>query len=260
MFGIERLQAIRELVKEKKSVEVTYLSKELSVSEVTIRRDLDKLEKEGFVAKTYGGAILMESNPEVGEQRVVQVPLTKNSAKTPYDRVAFTAAELIENGDTLFIPGGMMGMALAKCLEDLQDLIVITNNLEIAMYLYQLGGHKVVMLGGEIDGQTGNVQEFDQLEELLIEKSFIAVEGVDQQFGYTVNDRHDVRLYKRLKACSRQLILVTVTDVYNKRGLVKLAPLDAIETIVGEKTLPDAFKGYYYENNIRVHTTMLRKD
>ena len=62
MFQIERLQLIKQILSEKKSVDVMWLSGQLEVSEVTIRRDLEKLETEGFLKRTYGGAILNESS------------------------------------------------------------------------------------------------------------------------------------------------------------------------------------------------------
>ncbi len=259
MFGIERLQAIKELLKEKKSVEVTWLSKELEVSEVTIRRDLDKLEKEGFAAKTYGGAILLE---DLGQESVSgeATPTTILPGSSTYDSVGKTAVKLIESGDTIFISGGELGNALARHLDDIDELIVVTNNIEIAVYLFRLNKHKVVIIGGEVDEQTGNVQEYDQLEELLIEKAFFSVDGIDLKFGYTVNEKNEVRLYKQLKDVSRHMILVSVNDIFNRRGLVKLAPLDDVDSIVGEKDMPDNFKSHFYERNIKVHTSILKQD
>ncbi|MFP4697823.1 MAG: DeoR/GlpR family DNA-binding transcription regulator [Eubacteriales bacterium] len=257
MFGIERLQAIRELIKEKKSVEVTHLSKELNVSEVTIRRDLDKLEKEGLVVKTYGGAILLEDNNSTQETIDSHSQVEDSRQNTPLKSIASTAIKLVDSGDTVFVGGSKIGNILAEELKKIEDLIVVTNSLEIAVYLFRETNHKVVILGGEVDPISGNVLEFDQLDELLIEKVFITVDGVDQQFGYTVNDKSDVRLYKKLKDVSRDLIVLAENTVYEKRGLVKLAPLTGIHTVVTEKHLPNEFKSFYYQNNIKVHTTML---
>lgn len=260
MFGIERLQAIRELIKEKKTVEVAYLSKELNVSEVTIRRDLDKLEKEGLVVKTYGGAILIEEGMVQGStagSETVSGPASK--IDQTYYVIAETASKIIEDGDTVFIGGGAVGIALCKFLKMKESLIVVTNNIEIAMYVYSETEHKIVIIGGEIDPSSGNVVEFEQLDELLIEKAFISVDGVDQNFGYTVNEKTEVYLYKKLHDVSRNLILVAPSSIYNKRGLIKLAPLAAIGCIVTNRDLPDEFKRFYFENNIKVHTSILNQ-
>ncbi|MDA3844955.1 MAG: DeoR/GlpR family DNA-binding transcription regulator [Vallitaleaceae bacterium] len=260
MFGIERLQAIRELIKEKKSVEVVYLGKELDVSEVTIRRDLDKLEKEGFIAKTYGGAILIEDTMLSGQRKYDIMLEQEHNISDDVIRVAKTASKLIDTGDTVFISGGDLGMALAMALKEKDDLIVVTNNIEVAIYLYKYSDFKTIFIGGEIDRHTGNVTEMDQLDELLIEKAFVTAEGIDDVFGYTVNEKNDVRLYKKLRSVSRNLIVLCMADAFGRRGLVKMAPLDTIEFVVTEKNLPDSFKRYYFEHNITVHTSILNID
>lgn len=258
MFGIERLQAIREFIKEKKVVEVAYLSKELNVSGVTIRRDLDKLEKEGLVAKTYGGAILIEDGVVIPEKFMAEAEANViREGDQKLLAIAKTAAKIIGPGDTVFVGGSAMGIALVKCLKECEGLIVVTDNIEIAMYIYKETEHKVVIIGGELDTNTGNALEFDQLDELLIEKSFITADGIDEQVGYTVNEKRDVRLFQKLQKVSRNLILVAPSDIYNKRGLVKMASLSSIPNVVSDKEIPDSFKSYYFENSIQVHTSML---
>jgi len=257
MFGLERLQAIRELIIEKKSVEVTYLSQALNVSEVTIRRDLDKLEKEGIIVKTYGGAILIE---ETGMNQLAmnESQVFKEGNETAEStELGKTAAKLIEDGDTVFISGSLIGEALSKQLSHLKNLIVVTNNLPIAMYLYQEGQHKVIMLGGLIDTVTGNITDYEQLEDLLIEKAFIMVDGVDPLAGYTVNEKGAVMLYKTLKIVSRTLVVLAETGVYTKRGLFKMAQLQDVSVVVTDKHIPDEFKSFYYEHNIKVYSSML---
>lgn len=257
MFGLERLQAIRELIIEKKSVEVTYLSQALNVSEVTIRRDLDKLEKEGLIVKTYGGAILIE---ETGmSQSAMNEPVAVNleSVNKEVMELGKTASKLIDDGDTVFISGSEVGEALIRQLDQCKNLIVVTNNLTIAGFLFQENKHKVIMLGGLIDSETGNVTEYEQLSDLLIEKAFITVDGVDQQAGYTVNEKGAVNLYKTLKEVSRTLIVLSNSTVYTKRGLFKMAPLSEVGIVVTDKHIPDEFKSYYYEHNIKVYSSML---
>lgn len=257
MFGLERLQAIRELIIEKKSVEVTYLSQALNVSEVTIRRDLDKLEKEGLIVKTYGGAILIEetgiSQSAINEVQVFE----EGNELAPGYELGKTAAKLIEDGDTVFISGSAIGEALTKQLNEIKNLIVVTNNVSIAMYLFQEGRHKVIMLGGQIDPLTGNVSEYEQLSDLLIEKAFLTVDGVDQMAGYTVNEKGAVTLYKTLKSVSRTLVVLADSSMYTKRGLFKMAPIQDVAIVVTDKHIPDDFKGFYYEHNVKVYSSML---
>lgn len=258
MFGIERLQIIREAVIKNKSIEVIPLSKKLGVSEVTIRRDIDKLEKEGLVVKTYGGAILVKANTSILEDNNNESSKEVNQPK--FDKVTLNivdmASKLILDDDTIFIDGSVLGQALARETIHKENLTVVTNNIEIAYYLFTESNHKVIMLGGELNG-LGDVTEYDQLDELLIEKVFISVDGIDLDVGYTVSDKNVLRLYKQLKRVTRDLIVLANHQVFDKRGLVRLTKLENIQTVVTDKYIPDHFKSYYYENNIKVHAGML---
>jgi DeoR family transcriptional regulator, fructose operon transcriptional repressor len=257
MFGLERLQAIRELITEKKSVEVTYLSQALEVSEVTIRRDLDKLEKEGFIVKTYGGAILIEETG-INQSAINEMQsLHFEKELLPDNELGKTAVKLIEEGDTVFISGSAIGEALARQLAVVKNLIVVTNNLLIATYLFREGSHKVIMLGGLVDPVTGNVTEYEQLSDLLIEKAFLTIDGVDLATGYTVNEKGAVTLYKTLKSVSRTLIVLADSSMYSKRGLFKMAQIQEVSIVVTDKHIPDDFKSFYYENNVKVYSSML---
>lgn len=259
MFGIERLQIIRKIMIEEKSVEVTSLSKKLGVSEVTIRRDFDKLEKEGLVVKTYGGAILVEDivtsktdDPLVGDMlQSVEDEVVKS--------IAVMCSKIIGNNDTIFIDGSLIGMALIKELKNHEELIVITNNLDIAFCVHRETEHKVVVLGGEVNQETGDVDEYEQLMELLLSKAFINVDGIELEIGYTTDDKSKMRLYKVLKLVSQEVVIATKSDGFYKRGLVRVAPLLDIKTVITDSKIPDEFKSYYYENNIKVYTSSSMK-
>lgn len=258
MFGIERLQIIREAVIKNKSIEVIPLSKKLGVSEVTIRRDIDKLEKEGLVVKTYGGAILVNESTTILQQ--ANNEQLEESQEPQFDRVTLdivsTGSKLIQDGDTIFIDGSVLGQALAREVKLKDNLIVVTNNIEIAYLLFTESSHKVVILGGELNG-LGDVTEYEQLEELLIEKVFISVDGIDLDVGYTVSDKNVLRLFKQLKKVTKDLIVMANHQVFDKRGLVRLTNIESVNTLVTDKYIPNHFKTFYYENNIKVHAGML---
>ncbi len=258
MFGIERLQLIRKIVIKEKSVEVTSLSKELSVSEVTIRRDLDKLEKEGLVVKTYGGAILVEDivTKEANVQQDIAMPIEEDDS---LKSIAKMCSKIIEDYTTIFIDGGLIGLSLVHEIKHHEGLIVVTNNLDVAFYLHKETDHKVVIIGGEVNQETGDVEEYEQLMDLLLSKAFISVDGIEIEVGYTADDKSKMRLFKVLKSVSREVVIATKSDVFYKRGLVRVAPLEDIKTIITDSKIPDEFKSFYYENNIKVHASSTMK-
>ena len=99
MFAVQRANIIKEYLLEKKQVEVTTLSKLLNVSEVTIRRDLEKLEKEGFLIRTHGGAVLNEQEtPDIPD--IIDITLDEDMIED-YEGIANIAAHMVDNGDII---------------------------------------------------------------------------------------------------------------------------------------------------------------
>ena len=137
MFAIERRNAILAALKEEKHVVVSELAKQFDVSEETIRRDLDKLEKEGYVVKTYGGAVISEM-PYV---------VTKKANVEAKQKIAELAAELIMDGDTLILDASSTALFIAQKIKTKKDITLLTNSLEVLMELSDVTGWKILSTG-----------------------------------------------------------------------------------------------------------------
>ena len=98
MLAIERRNRILTILREERHVVVSELAKVFDVSEETIRRDLDKLEKEGHVVKTYGGAVISE-----GSEAELPYVIRKKANVEAKQKIADLAADLIMDGDTLIL-------------------------------------------------------------------------------------------------------------------------------------------------------------
>ncbi len=110
MFAIQRLESILELLNEKGIVQVNELVKLLNVSDVTIRKDLNKLQKDGLITKTHGGAIL---NKELSNPSLISTPKSQISTDNR-DVLAQIACSYIQDGDTIFLGSGNTCTAFAK--------------------------------------------------------------------------------------------------------------------------------------------------
>lgn len=254
MFGMERLQAIKEIVYDQESVEVANLSNILGVSEMTIRRDLDKLEKEGLVIKTYGGAVLKKDKPfEV-------VDLKDDSKNDLHKKIAKTASELIEDGEVLFIAGGSITTELCELLKTKKGLVVVTNNIHIARNVMAHRDNKVIVTAGEVNPTTGDINGFESIQTLssfLVQKAFIGIDGIDSDLGYTTNNKEYVHIFNVLQKISNRIILVADHNQYGKRGLVRVANLEDIKEIVTDKKIPSDFKEFYFNNDIKIYASMV---
>ena len=125
MLALERRNLILEKLQEEKKVVVSELSQQFGVSEETIRRDLEKLEKEGLATKSYGGAVLNESTS-------IDMPFNvrKKANVSGKQKIAEIVASLIHDGDHIILDASSTAVFVAKAIKDKENLTVITNSIE----------------------------------------------------------------------------------------------------------------------------------
>ena len=143
MLALERRNLILERLQAEKRVVVSELSQLYDVSEETIRRDLDKLEKEGFATKSYGGAVIKENFS-------IDLPfnIRKNQNVSGKQRMAELAAGLIRDGDHICLDASTTAVFVAKALKEKENLTVITNSMEILLELADVSGWNIISTGG----------------------------------------------------------------------------------------------------------------
>ena len=143
MLAIERKNEILATLQKEQRVLVTELSQRYNVTEETIRRDLEKLEKEGFVKKTYGGAVL-NSNTNLD----LPLRIREKNNQEEKEKIASKVADMIEEGDSLMLDASSTSLMIAKKLKKLKKLTVITNAVEVLIELSGQEGIKVISTGG----------------------------------------------------------------------------------------------------------------
>ena len=132
MLAIERRNAILEKLQVERRVVVSELSALYDVSEETIRRDLDKLENDGYAIKSYGGAVINENSN-------LDLPynVRKNTNVLGKQKIAALISEMVHDGDNIMLDASSTAVAIAKAIKNKKDLTVITNSLEIALELIE---------------------------------------------------------------------------------------------------------------------------
>lgn len=145
MLETERLDQIMTYLRQKHTATVAALSKRLFVSEATIRRDLTVLERQGFVKRVYGGAVLAESIQS-------ELPLVLRAQQNPQSKlqIAAAAAKHLQNGQTIFLDASTTVMHLIKHFEAMRSLTIVTNGLKTAIELQALYQHTVYCTGGRM--------------------------------------------------------------------------------------------------------------
>lgn len=178
-----RRKKIIEILGQNDYADVSYLSELFSVSEMTIRRDLEKLEKEDEVIRVYGGAKLKT-------KRVYEGPIKErlNVNKQEKMTIAKVAAEMIEDGDVIALDASTTALEVSKQIKNKSKLTVITNNISIAIELSNAPSITVILLGGFLRAKSLSLVGASLrklLESLYIDKAFISSKALNFNEGLT---------------------------------------------------------------------------
>ncbi|MDK2789450.1 MAG: DeoR family transcriptional regulator, fructose operon transcriptional repressor [Epulopiscium sp.] len=251
MFAIERQNKIKEILFKEKRVDVFELSELFSVTEVTIRRDLDKLEQEGFLIKTYGGAVLNED--------VVQQPLISESKDSTIEEkrmIGKIASQMIDNGEAIFLGSGTTCLEIARNIRA-KKLTVVTNDLLIGYELRNSIGIKVIVSGGDLIQSTSTLVggfALQALNGIYINKAFISVKGVNFDSGYTVDSYEEVMVIQGVKKISSEIIVVADYSKFNRTAFAKLGDLTMAKKVITNKQIPSEYKKYFFEHAVKLYT------
>jgi DeoR/GlpR family transcriptional regulator of sugar metabolism len=178
-FSEERRQKIAEMLKEYGRVTVKELCSLFSVTSVTVRTDLNALEKAGQLVRTFGGAILPPST--TAEPPFQFRTKVRSEAK---QRLAQAAAALICDGEAVYIDGGTTAASMRYFLKDKKDITVITPSIEVAYYLYEVPAIKIFVMGGFMKREscsTLGVSSAGTVVKWIIRKAFYGA------YGFTIN-------------------------------------------------------------------------
>jgi DeoR/GlpR family transcriptional regulator of sugar metabolism len=257
MFKAERIQKIKELVYNRKQVDVATLSSLLNVSGVTIRSDLERLEKTGFLLRTHGGAVLNETSTSQDDANNILLGKTIQYDKTR-ENMGKVAAALIEEHEWIFLGPGEICYYIAKQLLDRKNINVLTNNIHVINVLLSNPGINVVMTGGNLNHKHCYVMGdifAKTMENLYIRKAFFPVTGADFQAGYTVSDVGEMNMIKFISKRAAELIYLIDSAAFDSISFMSVGDLKSVSTIISGNKMPEIYKKYYFENNIRAFTS-----
>lgn len=170
----QRLDHLRDLIRQSGVIRVEELCRQLGVSPATVRRDLDQLEKSGAIRRVHGGAVSVESR--------LDEPLFDNKtsiAAKEKHRIAQAALEFVAAGDTVYLDGGSTVLELARLLRERTNITVVTNSLRAASELSGRGP-RLIVIGGELRRLSQTVVgplSRHVLEGLHLDKAFMGTIG-----------------------------------------------------------------------------------
>lgn len=233
MLAIERRNAILEKLQVERRVVVSELSALYDVSEETIRRDLDKLENDGYAIKSYGGAVINENSN-------LDLPynVRKNTNVLGKQKIAALISEMVHDGDNIMLDASSTAVAIAKAIKNKKDLTVITNSLEIALELIETPGCNVISTGGVATGSSfalvGSVTD-KTIRSYYVDKAIISCKGINMYAGFTESDERHANNKASMFYMAKTKILAIDSSKFDKIAFAKIGDLREISKIVTDK-------------------------
>ena len=250
LMANQRREKILELLQEDGSGKVANLAKLFKVTEVTIRQDLEKLDKEGLIVREHGGAFLKNVEDQVKNFALVhQDNMDKKSL------IAKKCVELIEPGDTIILDSGTTTTEIAKHLKGMKNITVITNALNIALLLGAQSGIEVFVTGGEFKPPTLSLtgqKAADFFTGLNVQKLFLATAGISLKAGLTYPSISDIVVKKAMIDTADITYLVADSTKIGKSALASLGALSLIDYIITDEDIQNKHREVFEEHEIEL--------
>jgi DeoR/GlpR family transcriptional regulator of sugar metabolism len=239
MLARQRQQVILESIQRGGAVRVGDLSRELGVSDMTIRRDLDVLARAGLVDKVHGGATAARasSTEEPGfEVKCLRLQREKEA-------IARAAVELVKPGTAVGVTAGTTTWALAHEMRAVPGLTVVTNSIQVAEVLYRGGGDQTVVLTGGVrtpsDALVGPLA-VSALRQLNLDVVFMGVHGMDADRGLTTPNLLEADADRAFVESGRRLVVVADHTKWDVVGISTFAALDEVDVLVTDSGMPSS--------------------
>ena len=251
MLALERKNRILEKLHANGRVYVGELAREFAVSEETIRRDLEKLDKEGIATKSYGGAVFNES---AGIDLPFNVRQKHNVAGK--QRIAAQATELISDGDHLFLDASSTAVYIAKAIKEKKNLTVITNSIEILIELSDVSDWNIISSGGQLrEGYLAlmGAGAISRLSDFQVEKAFVSYKALSLENGI-MEGNEEIALTKQVMMDHAVKTYLTAdSSKFGKYALSRVCALNRVSGIITDERPSDAWTDYFERNGMELY-------
>ena len=241
MLARQRQAFILDRVREDGAVRVADLVRELGVSDMTVRRDLEILDERGLLEKVHGGATSIAGSAVFEPGFAVKSSLQQAEK----DAIADAAVGLAEPGMAVAVSAGTTTYALAQRLANVPGITVVTNSIQVAEVLYRAGrpDQTIILTGGVRTPSDALVGPFAvaALRTVHVDLVFVGVHGMDPRSGFTCPNLLEADTDRALIEAGRRLVVVTDASKWGVIGISSIARLDQADTLVTDAGLaPEA--------------------
>jgi len=239
MFAHERHNRILSLLRKHRRLDVQELSGKLGISQATLRRDLNHLDRANQVLRVHGGVLLPGANPD--EASLGQKAVTAIKAK---QRIAARIAETIPPGVTVFIDGGTTCLEAGLLLRHRKDLTIITNSLPLIAG-YERFEAKLIVLGGErraVSGALVGALAIDSLCQLRADVALIGASGLHPDDGAGTTELLETAIKREWIRRAKRICLLADASKWNQTTAIRFAEWNEFSEFFTDKAPPASFK------------------
>jgi DeoR/GlpR family transcriptional regulator of sugar metabolism len=248
----ERRQTILSQLELEGKVQVHFLAERFAVTTETIRRDLDRLEKEGRLRKVYGGAVRIRSgNNEPTFMKRSQMNLLDKQA------IGRLAASLIQDGETVILDNGTTTLEIMRQLTDRAHVTVITNSVPVLNCALEQFQGKIIFAGGEVNavyqaavGITAHVL----LDQFKVNKAFISAGGLSLSEGITDYHLEEALISRKMMERAEESILVADHSKFGVTTFAQIAPMEHISMVLTDSGCSSEWKDTFARLDIELLT------
>lgn len=250
MLAAERRKEILVVLKENGKVIVSELSKKYGVTEETIRRDLEKLEKDGVAERTYGGAVLKNSDKE-------ELPflVRKRANVDAKKEIARKICDLIHDGDRIMLDASTTALFVAKQLRPKKKITIITNSIEILLELSDMKDWKILSTGGSLRSGALSLVGYQaerMVDDFHVDKAIVSCKGVDFEHGFSDSNEFDAGIKKRMLNSADIKIMVVDNAKFDKRSFTQIVGINGIDIIATDCILNEQWQRKFEEFHVEI--------
>ena len=244
----DRSIKILDILSANKKVKITLLAEMLDVSFVTLRKDLDSLEKRGFICRTHGN-VSLDGADSTGKRMAIKYSIKR--------RIVKAAAQTVEDGETIMLESGSCCALLAEELAlAKKNISIVTNSVYIANYVCKMNNVKIILLGGIFQPESqvlvGPITA-KSARNLFFDKFFLGTDGFISEYGFTGRDHLRVETAAKLAKQAKKVFILTEAAKFQRRGAYSLLRFDKLTGVFTDDTIPKEAEDALMKNNVAIN-------
>lgn len=250
---VERIDNIIEFVYKNKNVTLDQICDNFNISKSTVRRDLSEILKDSNLQKTYGGITLKNKS----DNRKYLTSFNERNIENIDKKLAISkkAATIVEDNDIIFIDSGTTTFYMADYLDKINNLTILTNNLEVIFRAAKYKNINLISLSGTLNRETLSfvgTTSISTIKKFNMSKAFMATTGFSILNGVTNSSPLESDIKRTVISKSSKIILLADSSKFNSVSLMTYCDLEDIDILITDKMPDKEIKDYLFDKKISI--------